>query len=141
VPILRQQWITRADLKANRNSLYVFGDNMVRTGRGGQASAMRGEPNAFGIPTKWYPSNDLWAFFKDADFTTDSVVSWTLTGAFTHLTEVLHDGYTVVIPTDGLGTGLSRLPETAPTIAYFIDQQILLLEQEFGINTTKLGGQ
>ena len=138
MPVLRRKWITRADLKANRDSLYVFGDNMVRTGRGGQAAAMRGEPNAFGIPTKWYPSNDVWAFFTDVDFTTDSIVSWTLTGAFNHLTEVLHDGYTVVIPMDGLGTGLSRLPETAPTIAHFIDQQILLLEQEFGINAPKL---
>ena len=138
MPVLRQKWITRADLKANRDSLYVFGDNMVRTGRGGQAAAMRGEPNAFGIPTKWYPSNDSWAFFTDVEFTTDSIVSWTLTGAFNHLTEVLHDGYTVVIPMDGLGTGLSRLPETAPTIAHFIDQQILLLEQEFGINAPKL---
>lgn len=132
MPILRQKWITRQDLQANRNRLYVFGDNMVRTGRGGQAGAMRGEPNAVGIPTKWYPSNELLAFFKDADFAIDGVVQWTLEGAFNHLTEVLRDGYTVVIPADGVGTGLSRLPETAPAIALYIDHQIAALEQEFG---------
>ena len=132
MPVLRQKWITREDLKANRERLYVFGDNMIRSGRGGQAGAMRGEPNAYGIPTKWYPSMESSAFFKDYQFTSDSVIEWTLRGAFTHLTEVLTDGYTVVIPADGLGTGLSRLPETAPGIAAYIDREIQLLETEFG---------
>lgn len=131
MPVIRQKWITREDLKANRDCLYVFGDNMLRSGRGGQAAAMRGEPNAFGIPTKWYPSNESSAFFEDADFTRDSVVHWMLEGAFNHLIEVLRDGYTVVIPTDGLGTGLSRLAETAPAIAAYIDGKIRVLEQEF----------
>lgn len=133
MPVLRQKWVTREDLKSNRDRLYVFGDNMVRTGRGGQAAAMRGEPNSFGIPTKWHPNNFPSAFFKEDQFTPDGILWWTLEGAFTHLTEVLSDGHTVVIPTDGLGTGLSRLPEFAPTIASYIDRQITLLEREFGI--------
>lgn len=131
MPVFRQKWITRDDLKSNRDRLYVFGDNMVRVGLGGQAGAMRGEPNAFGIPTKWYPSNDDKSFFRDSDFESGGLVWSTLHSAFTQLREVLKNGYTVVIPEDGLGTGLSRLPTTAPTIAAYIDDQINLIEQDF----------
>ena len=82
MPLIRQKWITRDDLKSNRNQIYVFGDNMIREGYGGQAAAMRGEPNSFGIPTKWLPTNDTKAFFTDTEWKTGSVVWWTLVGAF-----------------------------------------------------------
>lgn len=36
--------ITRAMLRAEPEKLFVFGDNFVRTGFGGQAKEMRGEP-------------------------------------------------------------------------------------------------
>ena len=44
----RQTWITRDDLRANRDLIYVFGDNVERAGRRGLAREMRGEPNAHG---------------------------------------------------------------------------------------------
>ena len=47
--IRRQTWITRADLKANRDLIYVYGDNVKRDGRRGLAREMRGEPNAHAI--------------------------------------------------------------------------------------------
>jgi len=114
--------------------VYVFGDNMARFGRGGQAAAMRGEPNSLGIPTKWLPDNRPNSYFSDSQFDAGSVVWLTLSAAFTQLQEVLNEGYTVVIPSDGLGTGLSRLPDCAPKIAAWIDEQIVLLEQKFGSN-------
>ncbi|KKL05458.1 hypothetical protein LCGC14_2605850, partial [marine sediment metagenome] len=51
--------ITRQMLRDEPDTLFVFGDNMQRRGLGGQAFAMRGEPNAVGIPTKIFPSMDL----------------------------------------------------------------------------------
>ena len=132
MPIIRQKWITREDLKTNRDRFYVFGDNMIRQGYGGQAAAMRGEPNSFGIPTKWLPNNSDKSFFTDKEWEFGSVIWWTLDGAFNHLREVLQQGYSVVIPTDGLGTGLSRLPELAPTIATYIDSSIAELEEKYG---------
>ena len=65
MPILFRHMIYRKQLKDNPNILYVFGDNMVRQGYGGQAREMRGEPNAVGIPTKWRPDNTDGAFFYD----------------------------------------------------------------------------
>ena len=53
--IRRQTWITRDDLRANRDLIYVFGDNVERDGRRGLAREMRGEPNAHSISVSWGP--------------------------------------------------------------------------------------
>lgn len=53
--IRRQTWITRDDLKANRDLVYVYGDNVKRDGRRGLAREMRGEPNAHAISVSWGP--------------------------------------------------------------------------------------
>src|SRR6185437_11401462 len=59
-------WYTPAMLAAEPNSLFVFGDNLQRRGRGGQA-AIRDAANAVGLPTKRAPRWDEAAFFTDAD--------------------------------------------------------------------------
>lgn len=48
--------------------IYLFGDNLLRKGLGGQAKEMRGEPNTLGIVSKKYPSNSLSSFYSDGDF-------------------------------------------------------------------------
>lgn len=55
IKVRRQTWITRADLKANRDIVYVYGDNVRREGRRGLAREMRGEPNAHAISVSWGP--------------------------------------------------------------------------------------
>ncbi len=120
--ILRQYRIHREDLKANPNVLYIFGDNLDREGLGGQAGEMRGEPNAFGIATKrgighGYPDD---YFFDDQD----DVIP-ILTEEFKRLHSLLgHGRWTaLIIPLDGIGTGLSRLPETAPKALAWIEER------------------
>tara|TARA_Y100000034_G_scaffold87336_1_gene104761 strand:- start:4060 stop:4287 length:228 start_codon:yes stop_codon:yes gene_type:complete len=63
--IIYQDKIFRGDLIANPNRTYLFGDNFIRKGYGGQAKEMRGEPNAYGIVTKRFPSMDKKAFLTD----------------------------------------------------------------------------
>lgn len=53
--VRRQTWITRDDLKSNRDVIYVYGDNVKRDGRRGLAREMRGEPNAHAISVSWGP--------------------------------------------------------------------------------------
>lgn len=65
-PIIYLDHITRDFLKQHPDSYFIFGDNLVRTGRGGQAAEMRGEPNAIGVATKRFPNNDETAFFSDS---------------------------------------------------------------------------
>lgn len=108
-----QSRIYRADLRANPMVSYVFGDNTLRQGMGGQAGEMRGEPNAIGIVTKWIPSNDEESFFSDKDY--DEIVA--LIDDDYRMVSTRHvRGEVVVIPLDGIGTGLSDLPARAPRI-------------------------
>lgn len=55
IRVRRQTWITRADLKANRDVIYAYGDNVARDGRRGLAREMRGEVNAHPISMCWSP--------------------------------------------------------------------------------------
>ena len=120
----RQKWIERVDLTNNPNAVFLFGDNTKRLGLGGQAKSMRGEPNAIGIATKWEPSNAPEAFFSDDDFILCSRV---ISGDFRKAFAARDHGKTIIIPADGLGTGLSRLPELAPKVNAHLEWMLELL--------------
>jgi len=115
------KFYTRAMLRADPETLYVFGDNMARSGFGGQALACRGEPNAVGIPTKWRPSGDEDAFFKDSDF---ERVRTTLVQELEKLRQHLLSGGSVALPADGIGTGLAELPARAPKIHSYLTREL-----------------
>lgn len=113
--VMRPRRISRADVRAHPDRIYVFGDNMERRGMGGQAAQMRGEPNAIGVPTKWRPGRLEADYFSDADIRNRDV--WhAIHEAFERIREALRAGHIVVIPYDGLGTGLAELPIRAPKI-------------------------
>jgi len=116
MPITFQKFITRQNLRDNPDRFYVFGDNVQRIEFGGQAKEMRDEPNAKGVATKWEPSNRPNAFFNDTLLCRQQVER--------DLMEVqrqLDRGKTVVVPADGIGTGLARLPFVAPKLNEFIN--------------------
>lgn len=121
--VIRREWITRSLVQANPDTLFVFGDNMARRGRGGQAAQMRGEPNAIGVPTKWRPARDEGAYFSDADATLPEVRS-AIIGAFQVMREALDAGRDVVIPAAGLGTERADLERRAPRIYRAIQARI-----------------
>ncbi|MBK7804129.1 MAG: hypothetical protein IPJ55_15990 [Chloracidobacterium sp.] len=81
--VLTRKWVTRTFVREHRDHIFLFGDNLVRRGLGGQASAMRGEPNVVGIPTKKLPSNNENAFFTDAELAQNKAA---ISQAFEHLT-------------------------------------------------------
>jgi hypothetical protein len=124
--VLRLKHITREMVQASRETVWVFGDNMARTGYGGQAAAMRDEPNAIGVPTKWAPNNRPTAYFTDEDWLNDKV-SLAIHYAFRAMRVALDDSRDVVIPADGLGTGLADLPRRAPRIYREIEERIAAL--------------
>lgn len=115
--IERMQFITREYVRENRDKLFLFGDNLERRGFGGQAAAMRGEPNAVGIPTKKSPSYRDDAFFSDEEFEQNKA---SIDAAFAEIMNAVTDSIRViVIPSDGLGTGRAQLDRRAPrTLAY-----------------------
>ena len=120
--LIFKKHITKTDIRATfPTHLYLFGDNMWRRGYGGQAQEMRGHTNSIGVPTKWSPQNVDKAYFKDDDF---AHIKPEIDFAFDLARGWLSVGNTVVIPADGLGTGLADLPNRAPIIHYYIKKKI-----------------
>lgn len=112
--IIRQYRIYREDLRINHQLAYLFGDNRQRVGMAGQAGEMRGEPNAIGVATKHNPGMAPRDFFDDTELDENIVTFATDLGA---LVRGVAPYKAIVIPTDGLGTGLSELPKRAPKSA------------------------
>ena len=117
---------SRKDLQDNPQDIYVFGDNLHASGLGGQAAACRGEPNAFGIPTKMAPSNHPDAFLYDKYETRLDLLYRFL---FNTLEQHIANGRTVVWPEDGIGTGLADLPNKAPRIHALITRRLSALQE------------
>lgn len=59
--------ITREYLRAHPDHVFVFGDNLLRQGKGG-AAALRDEPNTYGFITKKFPSNNDGSFYRPVDY-------------------------------------------------------------------------
>lgn len=117
MPVITQKFIFRSDLRANPTVKYLFGDNLLRIGLGGQAKEMRGEPNAIGVATKRAPGMNGSDFFTDRLYhELQSTIDNDLKPAFDHV----KNGGVLVIPQDGLGTGLSQLPERAPRVNEYL---------------------
>ena len=105
--------ITRDKVKKNPDVLYLFGDNLLRKGLGGQAKEMRGEPNTLGIVSKKYPSNNKDSFYTDDDF-----YSWleVFSVDIKNLAERINSGKYKAIVIPQIGVGLADLPNKAPRI-------------------------
>lgn len=118
MPVLYLDWIDRQMVRADPEARFLFGDNLRRFGMGGQAGAMRGEPNAIGVATKANPRMDGDSFFSDGVADYFHAISRDL-----YLVDkaVFFESRTVYAPAAGLGTGLSELPQRAPKLyAYLV---------------------
>lgn len=59
--------ITKEYLREHPNHVFVFGDNLLRQGRGG-AAALRDEPNTYGFITKKAPNNQDESFYRPDEY-------------------------------------------------------------------------
>lgn len=120
--------ISRDLLRANRQDTFVFGDNTIRDGYGGQAAAMRGEPNAVGIRVKTLPSLTESSFWDDRDFDLHKMmIDMDLTDVEKRLRA--HPSGQLVVPKYGIGTGLAQLPQRAPQTYKYLCSEF---ERRFG---------
>lgn len=111
--------ILRRDLRANPRAYFIFGDNFLRRGKGGQAAEMRGEPNAIGLVTKHEPSDLPRAFLTDADL---PAVQRANDVALSAIRFHLIQGGLLILPLAGIGRGMANLPRHAPAIMAYYDQ-------------------
>lgn len=120
--VMQMKWITRSFVRAHRDHIFLFGDNLARRGFGGQAAQMRIEPNAIGIPTKKLPSNVEEAFFTDSEFEQNKAA---IDRAFERLYQMSSTvAQIVVMPSDGLGTGRAQLDRKAPQTFAYLQKQL-----------------
>jgi hypothetical protein len=122
----RWEHITRADVQANKDKVFLFGDNLQGWGNAGQAAAMRGEENALGIPTKRSPAMTPASFFNDADFDSNKEA---IDLAFARLARFAPQT-TVVIPSAGLGTGLAQMANRAPQTFAYLNEKLAAITLE-----------
>lgn len=122
MPVIFQKMVDREDLIRNRRVLYVFGDNVERRGMGGQARAMRGEPNAVGVATKFSPS----AFFSEdpGDVATQNRI---IDEDMKRLFEKVKAGGVVIWPADGIGTERAELAVRSPSTWDHLQQKLAAL--------------
>lgn len=118
--IIYMKRYTRADLRANPDIWFVFGDNLMEVGMGGQAAEARGEFNAIGIPTKRTPN----LCFKDSDLGRVTPV-WA--DKFNQINERLLQNHVVVWPLHGIGTGLAAMPTECPQMWAHLHQFCFIL--------------
>lgn len=118
--------ITRDMVRAEPEARFVFGDNVRRCGNAGQAKAMRGEPNAIGVATKFLPTMAEISFFKD-----NAECKRHALRGLDEVSTALQRGRTVYFPADGIGTGLSELPTRAPKLHAYITDYVSDLAKRF----------
>src|SRR5690606_6469963 len=109
------------------DSLFVYGDNMQRWGKGGQA-VIRDCPNAIGIATKKAPKREEDAYFTDRD------LDWfrkEITDKSSILRSHLAAGRDVYWPMDGIGTGLADLKSRSPLIWHELNKHTRDLFDEY----------
>lgn len=121
--IIFLDWITRNMLRAEPDARFVFGDNCQRVGLGGQAGAMRGEPNAIGVATKRAPGGMSFDYFEDGNAADLAVID----ADIDKVVAAQIEGRTIYLPRDGLGAGLSELPARAPGLHQHIIERFRAL--------------
>lgn len=110
-----KDWLNVDLCKENPDAIIVYGDNLLRRGKAGQA-IIRDEKNSFGIPTKRLPSMNDNAFFSDRDDEVGIVlVSLNL------LRKYSKDGKTVILPSNMIGSGLAKLETKSPVVYNLIN--------------------
>lgn len=121
--IIQEEWFSVEQCRHNPNRLYVFGDNLIRIGKGGQA-CIRDEINSYGIATKRTPSMDNQAFFGDRVDEANALLN-----DIHGLLVVCDSGDfdTIVLPGDKFGTGLAKMEEKSPKLFVWLHETLSLL--------------
>jgi hypothetical protein len=121
LPVRYKEFVSREFVNDHPDWWFVFGDNCARTGYGGQAREMRNCINSIGVRTKNLPTYGVNAFFDDKHF---DHFKFLIDEDLKVVDEKLNLGYTVVIPSDGLGTGRAALAEKAPKLFAYLQQRL-----------------
>lgn len=116
------------DVKKNPDTLFVYGDNDVSSGKGGQA-IIRYEKNTIGIPTKKFPNNNTSSFYTDKEIDENRKK---IKNAIENIKQkILNNEYAqLALPANGFGTGLAKLNVKAPLTFSYLQSLLKSLVDE-----------
>src|SRR3972149_6022533 len=130
--ILRLPFISRGLVRANPMVMFVFGDNDIRKGMGGQAKEMRGELNALGIRVKNLPARTPDSYWTDREYSLNEAK---IDEDFLPVERHLALGGIVAIPADGIGTGLGAMGIRCPKTYLYLTKRLETLIAAYGQTT------
>lgn len=113
------------DVKNNPTKYFVYGDNVMNIGKGGQA-IIRDLKNSIGIRTKKAPSNKPISFFRDDEFVSNCNI---ILEDILKIKSLHSLGHTIVFSQNGYGTGLASLEDKAPKTFDFLCECLKLFFQ------------
>ena len=118
-------------LRAYPSKLFIFGDNTMRIGKGGQA-VIRDEPNAMGIATKNAPTNEYYGYMSDHWLVENRIV---IDADIAKIVKrAKKNNNIIVFPINGIGTGMAMLAEKAPKTFAYLNKR---LKEVFEFNNFK----
>lgn len=117
IEIFKGNW-SKSDVNSNKDKIFVFGDNNLRYGEGGQA-VIRSLNNTEGIRTKKEPNNNSSSFYNDKEYE-DNILR--IKEDVKRIKRLEDSGKTIVFSSGGYGTGLARLNEKAPKTLEYLNE-------------------
>ena len=130
--IIQREFFSPNGCTKEPQKLFVFGDNTMRTGNGGQA-CIRYCLNSYGIATKRAPGISDWDYFDDS-ISTLGVIFNDISN-LVHQCKLRNTGF-LVFPAAGLGSGLSEMPTRCPESYKILNE---CLDYIFGTQYNNLG--
>ncbi len=118
--IVEKNWYSEKMCRDNPQNIYIFGENQLQQGtnhKGGGQAIIRNCENSFGFCTK----TSIAVYWNDRDYNFNV---YQIEQDIKALKE-LSKNYTLVFPYNGLGTGLSALPQKAPKTFLYLSKRLL----------------
>lgn len=133
---MKNKWLTMVSrfftieqCRINFDTLFVFGDNLLRVGMAGQAS-IREQVNAIGLATKNAPGVNSEDYFNDVNFEGNcKVIDEEIEKIKKYAEE--KEFKAICFPFQGLGTGLSAMQTMCPKTFCYLTIRLL---EEFEFN-------
>lgn len=120
IEVFEGNW-TIEDVNNNKSKFFIFGDNNLRFGKGGQA-IIRGLVNTIGLRTKKEPNNNSSSFYTDDDYD-DNILR--IKQDVDVIRKVHENGSIIVFSSGGYGTGLAKLNTKAPKTFKYLNDILL----------------
>lgn len=120
IEIFKGNW-TIKDVIKHSNKIFIYGDNNLMYGKGGQA-VIRDLSNTLGIRTKKAPNNLKESFYTDLDYE-DNITK--IKKDIKVIKNQMDKGKIIVFSSGGYGTGLAKLYKTAPKTFEYLNEILL----------------